>query len=93
MRRDDDEVAPATTLASVLEDEQSPYWARECGWLPGSGLCWCASRSDCPQNCSFREQREAEARRLQRYRQRRSTRPAVERAQLARRSSLGRQSG
>ena len=43
-------------------------WARECGWLPGTGHC---RRRGCASECLFRPQREAEARGIARSRRRR----------------------
>ena len=46
-------------------DPESPYWAQACAWVPGTGHC---RDRDCGDACVFRDQREAEARRIVRWR-------------------------
>jgi len=43
-------------------------WAQCCAWIPGTGHC---RDRDCSHACLFRTRREAETRRLERWRRKR----------------------
>ena len=43
----------------------STRWARACGWIPGSGHC---RNRDCGAACLFRGQRDADSRKVRRWR-------------------------
>jgi len=60
-----------STVADLAADPEAPYWARHCGWVPGTGHC---RNRACSTACLFRAQREAEAVGVRRARRRR--RPA-----------------
>ncbi len=71
---DDSDRGLAPNLSRVAElaaDPQAPRWARDCGWVPGTGHC---RNRRCGTACLFHTQREAEAERVMRARRRR--RPA-----------------
>jgi len=46
-----------TALAELAADPQAEHWARECGWVPGTGHC---RKRACSGECLFRPQRHAE---------------------------------
>ena len=54
-----------TRAQELAVDPAAAGWARACAWVPGTGHC---RRRDCLSACLFRPQREAEARRVQRWR-------------------------
>jgi len=65
---------PSPELAALIELAAHPdalRWARECGWIPGTGHC---RNRGCADECLFRPQREAEARRVIRDRRQRRKR-------------------
>jgi hypothetical protein len=64
-------VRPASPIAELAAHPESPRWARDCAWVPGTGHC---RNRPCSVACLFRAQREAEALRLERTRRQR--RPA-----------------
>ena len=51
--------------AGLAQEAGAARWARVCAWVPGTGHC---CNRDCSQACTFRPQREAEARRVRRWR-------------------------
>lgn len=55
-------------IAELVADPEAHRWARECGWVPGTGHC---RNRPCGWNCLFRPQREADASRLLQQRQQR----------------------
>ena len=55
-------------IATLAGDPDAPRWALECGWVPGSGAC---RSHPCSPECLFREQREAEASRIEHERRQR----------------------
>jgi len=55
---------PALLPARVVALAARPgaaFWARECGWVPGTGYC---RRRPCSGACVFRDQNRAEANRI-----------------------------
>ena len=56
---------PSSRAEFVAEQPGASYWARLCGWVPGTGHC--RNRS-CEEDCVFRDQRLAEAHRVSRWR-------------------------
>jgi hypothetical protein len=64
------------TVAEFAREPDAAHWARVCAWVPGTGHC---RNHDCANACIFREQREAEARAVQRWRRLRRifTRPRL----------------
>jgi hypothetical protein len=67
---------PSPAVAALAEEPDAAHWARVCAWVPGTGHC---RNHDCGDACIFREQREAEARNVQRWRRLRRifTRPRL----------------
>jgi len=56
--------APALLRARVVALAARPgatFWARECGWVPGTGYC---RRRPCSGACVFRDQNRSEANRI-----------------------------
>ncbi|MGE5269489.1 MAG: hypothetical protein ACM3JG_07435 [Thiohalocapsa sp.] len=47
--------------ADIAAEPDALRWARDCGWLPGTGYC---RNHPCGRDCLFRPQREAESLRL-----------------------------
>jgi len=67
MSDSDDGLTPTVSpVAELAADPEAPAWARDCGWVPGTGYC---RNRRCGPACLFCSQREAEAQRLQRSRQ------------------------
>jgi hypothetical protein len=58
-------------VAELAADPEAEYWARACGWVPGTGHC---RNRDCGPQCLFHPQRETEAGQILRHR--RGRRPA-----------------
>ena len=56
---------PATRAENLAGEPDALHWARLCAWVPGTGHC---RNRDCSEACVFRSQREAEARRVLRWR-------------------------
>jgi len=59
---------PELRADELAADVDAAHWACFCEWLPGTGHC---CRRDCPAECLFRPQREAEARQVIARRRRR----------------------
>jgi hypothetical protein len=55
----------ASRAQHLAAEPDAARWARSCAWLAGTGHC---RRRDCNDACIFREQRQAEARRIARWR-------------------------
>ena len=55
----------ALRVENLAAEPGAMRWAGDCGWVPGTGHC---RDRGCADACLFSEQREAEARRLQRWR-------------------------
>jgi hypothetical protein len=55
----------ASRVENLAAEPDVARWARDCAWVPGTGHC---RNRDCSAACVFREQREAEARRVWRWR-------------------------
>jgi hypothetical protein len=53
-------------IADLAADPDAARWARECGWVAGTGHC---RHRACAANCVLRPRREAEHRRMLRWRQ------------------------
>jgi hypothetical protein len=56
--------AAALLPAGVVEFASRPgaaFWAQQCAWVPGTGLC---RRRSCSTACVFHDQRSAEAERV-----------------------------
>lgn len=60
--------ALASFIEEVADHLEAPRWARDCGWVPGTGHC--RSRP-CEPACLFRRRREDEAASVRRSRQER----------------------
>jgi hypothetical protein len=83
-------LASALLPAPVIELAARPgaaFWARECAWVPGTGLC---RRRPCSTACVFHHQRSAEAERVSGARRirRPSQRPGAYRPEPARAALL-----
>lgn len=59
---------PADRIAELIARPDAARWALDCGWVPGTGHC---RNRPCGAECPFREQREAEASRVEHARRRR----------------------
>lgn len=57
---------PPSRAERLAVQPDAAYWARLCGWVPGTG--YCRDRA-CDEACVFRTQRLAEASRVSRWRQ------------------------
>ena len=57
--------SPSSRAEELAGEPDGAYWARVCGWVPGSGHC---RARDCGYACLFRPQREAEIIRVRRWR-------------------------
>jgi hypothetical protein len=55
-------------MRELAADPNAPRWALDCGWVPGTGHC---QNRPCAPDCLFREQRAAEASRIEHARRRR----------------------
>jgi hypothetical protein len=65
----DDGLKPAAfPIADFVAAPEAIHWARDCGWLPGTGHC---RNRPCSKACLFHRQREAEASRLTQARRQR----------------------
>lgn len=62
-------------IAELLDNGDAARWARDCGWIPGSGYC---NNRDCDSACPFRAQLMADLARVirSRLRRRHTGRPA-----------------
>src|SRR5579884_4367790 len=69
-------------LQGLLAEPEIGRWARDCGWVPGSGRC---THRGCAAACLFRPQRETE---LTQIRDARRRRRAAHRPFAARRAPL-----
>jgi hypothetical protein len=56
---------PSSLAASLAAEPEASHWAEACEWVPGTGHCRAPA---CAEACLFRPQREAEARRVLRWR-------------------------
>jgi len=56
---------PLGRIEELSGEPEAPRWARECGWVPGTGHC---RKRNCADACIFRAQRETDAARVQRWR-------------------------
>ena len=67
---------PLPATMELAQESDAAYWARVCAWVPGTGHC---RNRDCGDGCIFRQQREAEARNVRRWRRLRRmfTRPRL----------------
>jgi hypothetical protein len=52
-------------VSNLAAEPDAASWAGACGWIPGTGHC---RNRDCSGACLFQPQREADARRVQRWR-------------------------
>ena len=57
--------------------EAAGFWAKHCGWVPGSGRCRTGLGVKCRPGCPFTALREKEADRLRRLRRLRRPAPRV----------------
>ena len=57
--------APLPRADELAAEPGAARWARACAWVPGTGHC---RNRLCSVSCTFRPQRDAEARRLTRWR-------------------------
>jgi len=75
----DSGAAPPCDIVELASDPDAPRWARDCGWVPGTGHC---RNRPCSPACLFRAQREAEAERVigSRRQRRRAQLPFADRA-------------
>ncbi|MBV9824831.1 MAG: hypothetical protein JO001_03990 [Alphaproteobacteria bacterium] len=66
---------PPAAITELLDDNDAERWARDCGWIPGSGYC---RNRDCTGECPFGTQLAAERARVIRARlsRRRAREPA-----------------
>jgi len=62
-----DDAAPRA-LAELIAAPEAERWARDCGWLPGTGHC---RNRRCSRKCLFRAYYKAEAARIAEVRRRR----------------------
>lgn len=53
-------------VADLASDPEGLHWARECGWVPGTGHC---RNRPCGDRCLFRAGRQTEAALVHRSRQ------------------------
>jgi hypothetical protein len=58
----------ADVAAELAHDPAASLWAQTCGWVSGTGHC---RNRDCAEACVFHAQREADQRRVARWRRRR----------------------
>ncbi|HZK91596.1 MAG TPA: hypothetical protein VFC56_15735 [Stellaceae bacterium] len=52
-------------MENLAAEPDAARWAQICAWVPGTGHC---RNRDCHEACIFHSQREAEARRVVRWR-------------------------
>jgi hypothetical protein len=56
---------PLERAEELAGEPHAARWAQECAWVPGTGHC---RNRKCDHSCIFRRQRQAEAKRLERWR-------------------------
>ena len=66
--RDPDLPSLPPKMTELAADPNAARWALDCGWVPGTGHC---PKHPCASECLFREQREAEASRIEHARRQR----------------------
>lgn len=56
---------PRSEARDLALEPDASYWARVCGWLPGTGYC---RNRDCGDACVFHSRQDADARAVRHWR-------------------------